>query len=536
MALFKGIGRCGLQKDGPPEVLNWRYPGSGTQDDPYIVTWIEGDAENPQNLSRTRKWIITALAGIQVLSVTFASSAYSGALHKVIEHFSVTTVVATLGMSTFVLGFALGPLVWAPLSELYGRRPIFLLSFAGMTAFNVGLIFSPNFAALAALRFLAGALGSSVMASSGGVIADVHAQRDRGVAMALFALAPGVGPVLGPIAGGFLGAAAGWRWVLGMVALFGGAVLVVSAAAVPETYAPVLLRRRAARLARLREGVHYRSAADAAGAAPLDVARVLWKSLSRPWVLLFVEPIVLLLSVYMAIVYGTLYMLFGAFPVVFQVDRGWSPGVGGLSFLGVMVGIFAAALWAVVDNGRYARLCARHGGVAPAEVRLQSSMVGGVLLPVGLFWFAWTNYSSIHWIVPILAGSFFGAGMTLIMISILNYLVDAYTIFAASVLAANNALRSMFAAGFPLFTPTMYANLGIHWASSVPAFLALACAPLPFLFYRYGAVIRKKCKYAAESAAFLEKTREQTRARNEESSASTAPTIESEKEGDPETK
>ncbi|EOD50696.1 putative mfs multidrug transporter protein [Neofusicoccum parvum UCRNP2] len=122
MALFKGIGRCGLQKDGPPEVLNWRYPGSGTQDDPYIVTWIEGDAENPQNLSRTRKWIITALAGVQVLSVTFASSAYSGALHKVIEHFSVTTVVATLGMSTFVLGFALGPLVWAPLSELYGRR------------------------------------------------------------------------------------------------------------------------------------------------------------------------------------------------------------------------------------------------------------------------------------------------------------------------------------------------------------------------------------------------------------------------------
>ncbi|KAL1626885.1 hypothetical protein SLS56_006613 [Neofusicoccum ribis] len=517
MALFEGICRCGLEKDGPQEVLNLRYAGSGTQEDPYIVTWIEGDAENPQNLSRTRKWIITALAGIQVLSVTFASSAYSGALHKIISHFSVTTVVATLGMSTFVLGFALGPLVWAPLSEVYGRRPIFLLSFAGMTAFNVGLIFSPGFGALAALRLLAGALGSSVMASSGGVVADVHAQRDRGVAMALFALAPGVGPVLGPIAGGFLGAAAGWRWVLGMVAIFGGVVLAVSAAAVPETYAPVLPRRRAARLARLRDGVRYRSAADAAGTAPLGVGRELKKSLSRPWVLLFVEPIVLLLSVYMAIVYGTLYMLFGTFPIVFQVNRGWSPGIGGLSFLGVMVGIFAAALWAVVDNGRYARLCARHGGVAPAEVRLQSTMVGGVLLPVGLFWFAWTNYNSIHWIVPILAGSCFGAGMTLIMIRhvtiiitwhiILNYLVDAYTIFAASVLAANNALRSMFAAGFPLFTPTIY-----------------------------GAVIRKKCKYAAESAAFLEKTREQTRARNEESSASTAPTIESEKEGEPETK
>lgn len=114
--------------------------------------------------------------------------------------------------------------------------------------------------------------------------------------------------------------------------------------------------------------------------------------------------------------------------------------------------------------------------------------------------------------------------------SVLNYLVDAYTIFAASVLAANNALRSMFAAGFPLFTPTMYANLGVHWASSVPAFLAVACAPLPFLFYKYGAVIRKKCKYAAESTVFLENAGRPATSVDENSSDSTAAASESEKD------
>lgn len=297
-------------------------------------------------------------------------------------------------------------------------RIIFLVSFTTMTAFNVGAVFSPTFASLAVLRFFAGALGSSVMASSGGVIADIYAQSERGIAMSLFALAPGVGPTLGPIAGGFLGVAAGWRWVLGMVAIFGGTVLVASALAVPETYAPVLLRRRAAALESSNNGgtAQYKSAADVASGGPKGVVRELRRSLSRPWVLLFVEPIVLLLSLYLAMVYGTLYLLFGAFPIVFQAGRGWSPGIGGLAFIGVMVGIVGAAGWTIFDNGRYARLCAAHGGRAPAESRLEATMVGGVLLPVGLFWFAWTSYNSIHWIVPIASGTFIGAGMTLIMI------------------------------------------------------------------------------------------------------------------------
>jgi hypothetical protein len=135
-------------------------------------------------------------------------------------------------------------------------------------------------------------------------------------------------------------------------------------------------------------------------------------------------------------------------------------------------------------------------------------MVGSIFLPIGLFWFAWTNSPSLHWAISIAAGVPFGFGMVLVFLSVMNYLIDSYTIFAASVLAASSVLRSLFGAAFPLFTSYMYADLGIHWASSIPGFLAVACVPFPFLLYRYGPTIREKCKYAAESAAFMRKMQE----------------------------
>lgn len=134
------------------------------------------------------------------------------------------------------------------------------------------------------------------------------------------------------------------------------------------------------------------------------------------------------------------------------------------------------ALW---DNRRYKAVAAAHNGFAPPEARLPMSMIGSIALPIGLFWFAWTNSPSIHWIVSIAAGAPFGFGMILVFLGVMNYLIDAYTIYAASALAANSVLRSLFGMAFPLFTSYMYRNLGIHWASSVPAFLALMCVPMP---------------------------------------------------------
>lgn len=233
--------------------------------------------------------------------------------------------------------------------------------------------------------------------------------------------------------------------------------------------------------------------------------------------------------------------MFPAFPIVFQQYKGWGAGPSGLAFLGIMVGMLFALFYALLDNMRYMKIAKMHDGMAPAEARLPMSITGSILIPIGLFWFAWTTGNNIHWIVPIIGSAFFACGIVLTFLSLMNYLIDSCklathpwttltssttdhkepallmdttpffpqtdVVFAASVLAANAVLRSLFGAAFPLFTDQMYANLGIHWAASVPAFLALACIPFPLAFYRYGPQIRARCKFAAEAAKLLEELR-----------------------------
>ncbi|PHH68594.1 hypothetical protein CDD80_7409 [Ophiocordyceps camponoti-rufipedis] len=482
-----------------------RYPGHGTPQSPFIVDFLPVDARNPVTFSRPFKWLITWLAAFSTLAVSFASSAYSGGTTFIRAEFAVSSEVVILGVSMFVLGFAVGPLIWAPMSELYGRQRVFFITYMALTAFNAAAAAAPNMAALIVFRFLAGAFGSSPLTNSGGVIADMFSAGERGLATSVFSLAPFLGPALGPIASGFLGEAAGWRWIQGFMAIFSGLLWILYSAVCPETYVPFLLSERAAALTR-KTGRCYISKLDA-GKPPTSVGARFATALSRPWLLLFREPIVLLTALYMAIIYGTLYMCFAAFPIVFQQGRGWKPGIGGLTFCGIAVGSAIALLSNLLDDRRFRKVVLRHQGAPPPETRLPPALVGCCLIPFGLLWFAWTNGPTVHWAIPITASAFFAAGNVLVFLSLMNYIIDAYVIYAASALAANSVIRSLFGAIFPLFTPYMYQGLGTNWASSVPAFLALACVPLPFLFYRYGAGIRVRCKYAAEAAHMLDMVR-----------------------------
>jgi MFS family permease len=281
---------------------------------------------------------------------------------------------------------------------------------------------------------------------------------ERGLAMGVFAAAPFLGPTIGPIVGGFLAETEGWRWVEGLMAIFTGAVWIGGTLTIPETYTPVILSRRAKKMSKIT-GQVYKSKMEVQHGTK-TIKQEFKTALSRPWILLFAEPIVLLLSIYMAIIYGTLYMMFAAFPIVYQEDRGWSPGVGGLSFIGVMVGEIIAVMYSIWDNKRYQKVEAKHDGHAPPEARLPPTMLGSAFLPLGLFWFAWTNSPSVHWSVSIIATAPFGFGMVLVFLSIMNYLIDSYVIYAASVLAANSVLRSLFGAVFPLFTSCQCRFLG----------------------------------------------------------------------------
>lgn len=251
-----------------------------------------------------------------------------------------------------------------------------------VTVFNAGAAGVHNIGSLIVMRFLAGAFGSSPLTNAGGVIADMFPASQRGLAMSIFAAAPFLGPVVGPIVGGFVGETIGWRWVQGVMAIFTGALWILCALIVPETYAPVLLRRRATRLSKIT-GKVYLSKSDAQQGR-VSIGQAFKTSLLRPWILLFREPIVLMLSIYMAIIYGTLYMLFAAFPIVYQEGRGWSQGIGGLAFLGVAVGMMSAVAYSIWDNKRYLKaIDASPDGFAPPEARLPPALIGSIAMPIG---------------------------------------------------------------------------------------------------------------------------------------------------------
>ncbi|CAO1605362.1 hypothetical protein XANCAGTX0491_008881 [Xanthoria calcicola] len=460
-------------------VQSHHFEGHGTGDFPHVVGWLDSDPRNPYNWSLSRRALITCCISASSLAASLSSWAYTGAAKEVEQQFNVDTEVVTLGLSLFVLGFGVGPVLFAPLSELYGRQPVFISTYGTLAIFNAGAAGSKDIQTLLVLRFFAGVAGSSLLTNAGAQIAYMYGPRLVGLAMSTFIVAPFIGPTLGSIIGGYIGENVGWRWVEGFLAIFTGAMWLLGTLFIPETYVPVLLRKRAQTLTKASQPRRiYVSQFDLEKDGRSSIKEIFSKYLNRPWKFLLMEPIVLLLSIYMAIIYGTLYMFFGAFPIVYQEQRHWSEGTGGLAFIGVGLGMVLGAVCAVFENSRYRRVLARSAGRSvPPEERLHPAMVGTPWIPIALFWFAWNNHPHLPPYVSIATGVPFGFGMVIVYLSVTNYLVNSYTVFSASALAANTILRSLFGFAFPLFAAPMYHNLGIHWASCIPAFLALICLP-----------------------------------------------------------
>lgn len=212
-------------------VLTHAYQGKGDHEHPFIVTWIPSDTGNPLNWSKQARWRITLVSAVACFAVAFSSSAYTGetalssdyyqhscslligTMKELVLQFEASNTLITAGVSLYVLGFAVGPLLWAPLSEIYGRQLVFLVSYGFYVVFSIACTANRNVATLLVFRFLSGTFGSSPLTNAGGVISDLFPADERSVAMGVFSLAPAMGPTLGPFIGGYLGEAEGWRWV-----------------------------------------------------------------------------------------------------------------------------------------------------------------------------------------------------------------------------------------------------------------------------------------------------------------------------------
>lgn len=272
---------------------------------------------------------------------------------------------------------------------------------------------------------------------------------------------------------------------------------------VPETYAPVLLSKRAKFLSS-SENLKYTTPRD------IHMADVTFKvlveeSLVRPLRILILEPIVLLLSIYMALIYGCLYLFFEAIPLVFMIARGWNPLISALPFISLGVGFLIGLGVVGISQRLYLRAIDPKTGRAPPEARLHACMWAAIAFPVSFFWFAWTCYPVwIPWPASVVSLSFFGFGMVGLFLSGLNYVIDYVSPpFAASAVAGNAFLRSLLGAVFPLFAEYMYAALGLNWASSLLGFVTVVLAPIPFLFFRFGHKIRAHSQFAHKHEADL---------------------------------
>ncbi|TGZ78336.1 MFS general substrate transporter [Ascodesmis nigricans] len=459
----------------------------------FEVRWEKDDPEYPMNWSLVKKGWIMFMVSLQTLIVVFYSTSYISGSSGMMKDFGIKNqTVVILGMTTYLFGLACGPLVLAPLSELYGRRPVYIASLVLYTVFVIPSCVAKNFETILICRFLCAFMGSVTISNAPGSLGDIFPEEWRTLAFSVFCIAPMNGPVIGPIVGGFVFQALGWRW-LNWIVLISSTVLTAAGLTVPETYAPILLRQRAEKKRKQTGDERYMSRwCYKAGEG--DILKLLKVNLSRPLIMLFTEPICTFWAIYIAAIYGILYLSFTAYPIVFAELRGWGPGISGLSFVGMGIGtLFAICLEPLSRKIYNHHAVDPETGKRPPEARLTVVIFASILVPVSLFIFAWTCYpTSIHWVVPILASVPYAIGNVLIFLHSNAYLVTSYDIYSASAMAGNAVTRSILGGVMPLFGPIMYHNMGPNRAATTLACVAVMLAPIPFVFYKWGKKIRMK--------------------------------------------
>ncbi|PYH87305.1 synaptic vesicle transporter [Aspergillus uvarum CBS 121591] len=475
------------------------FPSSAQGGNPTIITWGPDDPENPQNWSIPKKFFVSSQIWLLTFAIYIGSAIYSPGIPSAAQHFGISSVAATLGLTLFVLGYGVGPMLLSPLSELpaVGRSPTYVLTLVVFVFFNFGVIYARNLGMFLAFRFLTGFFGSPALATGGASMGDIWSPRARDYMIAVWGCFAIAAPVLGPLVGGFAATAKGWTWTIWPLLWVSGFTLVVLFVGLPETYAPNILYRRAARVRKITGDANCVSESELE-LRSVSKKDLLFEALIRPFQLSFLEPIVFLLNLYISLIYGILYIWFEAFPIIFEDLHGFNAGQNGLAFLGILVGTICLAIpgyfyWKSHYQIRYLD---RNGNLPP-EAQLPSACVGAVCLAISLFWFGWTgNFASVHWIVPILASGLFSVGGCLIFNSIFTYEAHAYPKYAASVLAGNDFMRSSFGAAFPLFATAMFRNLGVGWACTLLGCLAVLFVPYPFVLMRFGRRLRLASRFA----------------------------------------
>ncbi|KAB8257988.1 MFS general substrate transporter [Aspergillus pseudonomiae] len=461
---------------------------------PNDVFWDGGqDPSNPKNWSAVRRWCHIVVVSLLTFVTSMGSSMLAPAVPDVMKSLhSDNAELQSFVVSIYVIGFVVGPLVVAPLSELFGRAIVYHVSNVVFLGATIGCALSTNVGMFLAFRLLCGCAGAAPLALGGGSISDIMEPERMGTAMAVWGLGSLVPPVFSPIAGGYLSEDIGWRWIFWVIAIPMGILTIMSLFVLQETYAPVLLAHKAKRLRKETGNLELRSRLDQ---QQLSQQEVVIGTLVRPLRILLTSPIVMLLAIDVAIVYGYQYLVFTTLSYIFQDQYHLSTGLSGLVYLGngigTILGIFIIGHASDKVTEHRKKKASDPDEPLPPEGWLWPMLPAGMLVPAGLFWYGWSLQSNAFVVVPLVGLGVFGFGMMGIFQPVQIYVVNAFGKHAASAMAATAVLRSLVGALLPLGGQRMYDALGMGWGNSLLAFIALGLMPVPFLLMKYGARLRQ---------------------------------------------
>ena len=477
-----------------------------------VVTLDNGSVLNPPNIkkfqspfswSTARKNVVLSISCLVTLLAAFSAGSYSIAAEPISTEWSLSNVAFNTGVTTWAVGFALSPMLLAPLSEINGRRPVFVGSGFMFLVALIGCAFTRTFAGMLVARFFVGAGASTFATMVGGVISDVYHSDSRNTPMAIYSGAALAGTGLGPLVCGFIVEYTSWRWVFYAQIASLGTTLVVMVLFFNETRGSVLLSRKAKALNQYydeleRNGVpgpsiRYKVASDD---AQVSLKRMMYFSLTTPFKLLLTEPVVFWFSLWVAFAWAVLYLTFDAIPIVFQANHNLTVSQVGAVFAAISIGSIIGAVLSIYQE-KVARKYWPKLTNTP-EGRLYFACIESALLPIGLFWFGWTSSRSTHWVVPTLALGCAQVGIFSIYLAVFNYLADVYHRFASSALAGQSFCRNILAAVFPLFTNVMFQHLGYPGASSLLGGISALLTVVPWVLLFFGARIRGRSKIASE--------------------------------------
>ncbi|KKY26274.1 putative mfs multidrug [Phaeomoniella chlamydospora] len=453
--------------------------------DANIVVWDgEDDPDNPRNWPTWRKVSTTAVASLAVFAVSFASSIFGTTVHVTSEIYGMSVEAMNLGVALFILGFAGGPLFFGPLSEIYGHVVPYTIAFIGLTIFQIPVALAENVRTILVCRFFGGVFGSGIFAIVSGIFVELWEPITRGVALGLSSICINLGSTVAPVVGAYATDTIGWRWTAWITLILCLVLGIASLFCIRETSTRVILVRKARHLRLTTGNWALHSASEELS---IDFRLLLQKYITKPVRMFIREPILVILTLYLTLVYGTLYLAYQAFPIAFQ-SRGWSAPTASLPFIAVDLGILSAwAIFSIFTTTWYKRRWLARRSSLP-EDRLPPMLVGALLLPPSLLWFGWST--TTHWISQVLASYFIGVSLLLVFIAGIVYIVDVYNVHANSAMSIHVVVRSIVASSFPLFATPLYDGLGIEWATTLLAGLCVLMIPAPFVFLKFGKRIR----------------------------------------------